>query len=96
MSYKDGMAAINLEMPDLVPRTEYSADFHWDLVRKVTGIEVYPNSSEALRFKASQQFRKDWDYSFIWHVMINANYLDNCRTKMGHANYQADGSDFNT
>ena len=25
MSYKNGMAAIDLEMPDLVPRTEYSA-----------------------------------------------------------------------
>jgi len=96
MSYQDGMAAINLEMPDKIPRTEYSADFHWDLIRKVTGILVYPNSPATLQYQAQQQFRKAWDYSFIWNVCIHSNYLENCRTKMGHANYQADGSDFNT
>ena len=33
MSYVDGWSAINLEMPDRVPRTEYSADMHWDLIK---------------------------------------------------------------
>lgn len=42
MSFKDGMAAICLEMPDKVPRTEYSADFHWELVSKVTGMRWIP------------------------------------------------------
>ena len=37
MSYADGMAAINLEMPAKIPRTEYSAHFHWDLVNTVCG-----------------------------------------------------------
>ena len=32
MSYQEGWAAINLEMPDKIPRTEYSADRHWKLV----------------------------------------------------------------
>ena len=40
MSYEDGWAAINLEMPARIPRTEYSADSHWDLIKAVTGIEV--------------------------------------------------------
>ena len=31
MSYQDGMAALNLEMPSRVPRTEYSAVQHWEL-----------------------------------------------------------------
>lgn len=34
MSYEDGMVAINLEMPPRVPRTEYSADGHWELVKE--------------------------------------------------------------
>ena len=40
MSYEDGWAAINLEAPARIPRTEYSADNHWELVKAVTGIEV--------------------------------------------------------
>lgn len=58
MSYVDGIAAINLEMPDRVPRTEYSAEKHWGLVRAVTGINVYPESSMELQYKASSRFIK--------------------------------------
>ena len=37
MSYKNGMAALNLEMTDKVPRTEYSAaEYHIDLVNAET------------------------------------------------------------
>jgi hypothetical protein len=54
MSYKDGMAAINLEMADRVPRTEYSASRHWDLVQEVTKINVSENSSEKVKAKASK------------------------------------------
>ena len=32
MSYQDGMAALNLEMPDRVPRTEYSVEKYWVLI----------------------------------------------------------------
>lgn len=96
MSYSDGWAAINLEMPDKVPRTEYSADNHWELVQKVTGISVNSKSSADIQEKASQAFRKAWDYGFIWNILVNAPALDKCRTKMGHANYAADGVDFNT
>ena len=50
MSYIDGMAAIHLEMPDKVPRTEYSADFHWELIQTVTGIPVHENSPAEVNF----------------------------------------------
>ena len=40
MSYQDGWAAINLEMPSRIPRTEYSAERHWKLVEKVTGLKT--------------------------------------------------------
>ena len=40
MSLQDGMAALNLEMPDRVPRTEYSAEKHWDLIKAVLKTDV--------------------------------------------------------
>lgn len=94
MSYADGWAALNLEMPERVPRTEYSAEFHWDLVRKVTGIDVNSHSSVQVQEKASQEFRKAWDYGFVWNILIHNQVLDKCRTKMGHAEYAADGTDY--
>lgn len=59
---QEGWAALNLEMPDRVPRTEYSAEFHWKLVQEVTGIRVDSNSTEELQQRASNEFRKAWDY----------------------------------
>lgn len=49
MSFETGWSAINTEMPDRVPRTEYSADFHWELVKSVTGISIDEKSSESER-----------------------------------------------
>ncbi|MGN1142473.1 MAG: uroporphyrinogen decarboxylase family protein [Oliverpabstia sp.] len=94
MSYKDGWAALNLEMPDQVPRTEYSAEFHWKLVQEVTGIQVDSNSTEELQQRASNEFRKAWDYGFVWNILIHNQVLDKCRTRMGHASYAADGTDY--
>lgn len=94
MSYIDGMAAINLEMPDKVPRTEYSADFHWKLIQTVTGISVHENSSAEVKEKASNLFRKLWDYGFVWSTRTNRTEMDKCRTDMGHASYVAGGSDY--
>jgi len=95
MSYQDGWSAFNLEMPDKVPRTEYSADFHYDLIKKVTGIDVNSKSERSFRKKAGVEFMKAWDYGFVWNILLNADTLNNCRTKMGHATYQQGGVDFN-
>lgn len=44
MSLADGMAAINLAMPPRVPRTEYSVESLWAVVKAVTGIDVDEHS----------------------------------------------------
>jgi hypothetical protein len=41
MSFSDGWAAINLQMPARVPRVEFSiTDYHFELMKRVTGIDV--------------------------------------------------------
>ena len=95
MSYETGMAAINLEMPDRIPRTEYSAELYFDLMKKVTGIEVNSKSSSEMKLLAAKAFRKAWNYDFNWFTLIDATYaFKNNRTKMGHANFTQDGIDY--
>lgn len=96
MSYQDGWAAINLEMPDRIPRTEYSAETHWRLVEQVTGIRITKESTEQERLRASSSFRKAWDYGYRWHVYTDKRALLKCHTSMGHAEYAEGGSDFDT
>ena len=87
MSYANGMAALNLEMPDIVPRTEYSAEKHWDLIKAVTGITTQDQA-------ASSAFLKAWDYGMYWNILMKEQYYGSHYTKMGHANYAYEGSDF--
>lgn len=96
MSYQDAWAAINLEMPERIPRTEYSAESHWELVKKVTGIDVNAHSPETVRAEASRAFARAWDYGYRWNTLISAGELEACRTTMGHAVYASEGVDFNT
>lgn len=95
MSHEYGMAALNLEMTDRVPRTEYSADFHWDLISKVTGIAVTSKSDKKLQERATSVFVKEWNYDFYWNILTNHEIFGDFRTKMGHATYETDGVDFN-
>lgn len=94
MSRERGMAALNLEKTDRVPRTEYSAEVHWPLIRRVTGLNVNEHSSPEERLAASCAFIKAWDYDFIWNILIGADVFGDKRTKMGHAEYAAGGVDF--
>lgn len=94
MSKKYGMDAINLVMSDKVPRTEYSADFHWDLINKVTGSNVNFASSEEERQAATSAFIKEWDYAFFWNAYAYADQFGTHRNDMGHAEYAQAGSDF--
>lgn len=96
MSLKDGMAAINLEMPERVPRTEYSVDGHWELVKRVTGIDVRFDSPWEVRDRAAREFRRIWNYDFVWNVLVSSQYLAKKRTSMGHAVYASGGTDFDT
>jgi hypothetical protein len=96
MSYADGWAALNLEMPPRVPRTEYSAPQHWDLVRAVTGLEVYSDSPAEVQTNASVAFMQAWSFDFVWNTTIGGDVFGDVHTSMGHAVYATDGVDFNT
>ena len=96
MSLADGWAAIHLEMPPRVPRTEYSADSHWPLVSRVTGLDISHTSDAAARRAASSAFRAAWNYDFVWSILIHNQALEACRTDMGHAEYASGGVDKRT
>lgn len=96
MSLKNGMSALRMEMPDRIPRTEYSAHFHWKLVEKVTGMNVDSKSTEQIKEKASSQFVKEWDYGMFWNILTHNNVFDGKYTKLGHAEYMADSEDFSS
>ena len=87
MSYSHGMAALNLEMPPRVPRTEYSAQTHWQLVKAVTGVKEQS-------WEAQKAFIKAWNYDLYWNTLIFGDEFGDKRTKMGHAVYTAQGTDF--
>lgn len=94
MSYQDGWSALNLEMPGRVPRTEYSASNHWELVSAVTGMAVDPESTPEDQAKAKRAFEQAWNYDFVWATLISRLFLEEKRTRMGHAVYAAGGVDY--
>ena len=94
MSYKDGWAAVNLEMPPRVPRVEFDAERHWALVKAVTGMEVDVNSPDQTKQEATQAFIKAWNYDIQLTPLIGHGELNARRTSMGHAEYAAGGLDY--
>ena len=94
MSFEDGMAAMRLEFSDRVPRTEYSAESHWELVARVTGIPVTWQSPDSEKGRASNAFKRAWNYDMIWNVLVHRNYMHGKTTSMGHAVYAAGGTDY--
>ncbi len=93
MSYQDGWAAMNLEMPARIPRTEYSAEMHWDLIAAVTGIKVGVDSPPELKAQASVAFMRAWNYDLFWSTLIGHDEFGEFATDMGHAEYAAGGVD---
>jgi len=93
MSFSDGWAAIHLEMPRRIPRTEYSAESHWALIKAVTGIDVGIDSSEEVKAQARQAFTRAWNYDFFWSTLISHGEFGEFQTDMGHAEYAAGGVD---
>ncbi len=94
MSFEDGWAALHLEMPQRVPRTEYSAEGHWELIRAVTGIEVDVDSPQNKRTAAGNEFMRSWNYDFFWSTLIGRDDLGETRSDMGHSEYAAGGVDW--
>ena len=94
MSYHDGWAAINMEMPRRIPRVEFDAERHWDLVRAVTGIDVCLASPDELKWKACGAFIRAWNYDIFLSALVLHEELGPMRTNMGHATYAAGGIDY--
>ena len=95
MSYEDGWAAVNLHMPKRVPRFEPSvAKSHWPLLQAVTGLDVHAASAPEAKLAATRAFVRAWNYDIFPTSLIGANEYGQTRTRMGHARYAADGSDF--
>ena len=93
MSYEDGWAALNLEKPARIPRTEYSAEMHWELITAVTGLEVGQDSPLIVQQQARSAFVKAWNYDIFWSTLISGDEFGTTRTSMGHAEYAAGGVD---
>jgi len=94
MSYNDGWSAINLEMPERVPRTEFSVERHWELIHRVTGVVANENSPAKLQQAAKIALFKAWNFDFLWSTATHSEIFGNTRTKMGHATYLEGGVDF--
>jgi len=90
MSYKNGMAALNLEMPDIVPRTESSVTGHYELIKKITGIDGTKEPD-----KARKALLKEWEFAVNWSVLVYGDGLGEWVTSMGHAVYAHGGTDWN-
>lgn len=96
MSFIDGWAAVNLEMPPRVPRVEFDAESHWALVRAVTSIDVNVDSSEEKQQEARSAFARAWNYDIRLTCLIGHGELDAKRTSMGHGEYAAGGVDYDS
>ena len=94
MSYEDGMAALNLEMPARVPRTEYSIESHWEVLKAVTGVDVGVDNDGETKRRAQRAFFRAWDFDIFWSTLIGCGELEAKRTRMGHAEYAAGGADY--
>ena len=94
VSYESGIAALNLEFTDRVPRTEYSVEhYHLPLIKEVTGIDA---SIEENRERARREFVRKWDYAFVWMTPTGPAIQEYGRTtSMGHATFASGGEDFN-
>ncbi len=93
MSYQHGWAAMNLEMPPQVPRTEYSVTEHWGVVEAVTGLRIRPDSPPELKRRGALALMAAWDFDLRWSTLIGNDELAACSTDMGHAEYAAGGVD---
>ena len=96
MSFEDGWAALHLEMPKRVPRTEYSLDGHWEVLCHVTGTDVNGDSDPETRLAACKRLFQEWNYDLMWGTLISGQVFGDLRTMMGHAEYAAGGVDFDT
>lgn len=95
MGYDDAWAALNLDMPSQVPRTEYSLRMHTELINRVAGTTLAEDDRGPARDEAYRALLRAWDYSFHWNVFLGNQYFGKHMTSMGHAEYDEGGRDRN-
>jgi len=89
MSRQLALDTINLSPVERLAHTEYSLNYHRDYIRAKTGLD--PSTGEAML-----ALNKEWMIDFNWSVNdgLRGNWAEFGRsTDMGHAVYDADGSD---
>ena len=96
MGHQDAWAALTLDMPEKIPRTEYSATEHWPLMQSVTGLQVDRNSDYGRKIEVMNAFMKAWDYGLFWNVMVINQYFKGRITNMGHGAWAVDGEDIDS
>ncbi|MCL2352943.1 MAG: uroporphyrinogen decarboxylase family protein [Firmicutes bacterium] len=94
MSLEHGMAALRLETPPRVPRTEYSLNYHLELISAAAGVPVAALSDEKTRGKATKELMRLWNFDFNWNVCVSGRIFGDKVTRMGHAAYAAGGADY--
>ena len=94
MSFTDGMAALTLQTPPRVPRTEYSVEMHYDLVAAVTGMRIGEQTPWPERHNAYLALHRAWQIDLLWNIMISSAEFGTYRTDMGHAVYADKGADY--
>ncbi|MGQ9630563.1 MAG: uroporphyrinogen decarboxylase family protein [bacterium] len=85
MSYERGWSALNLEMPDTIPHTEYCS--HPRLVKHIVGFD--PREDES----AWAKFYEATNYDLLWNTNDGPTWTGRT-TNMGHAVFQEGGTDF--
>lgn len=92
MSYADGWAALNLQKPPRIPRTEASVNYF--VMSAVTGIDVNVRSPGETQLEAVQKFVKAWNYDMLFGCAVGYDILQKKYTSMGHAVYDQFGIDY--
>jgi len=85
MARTDGWEALNLQMPARIPRTEYSVEIHWSLLKAITGIDVHMDSPSEVKIQAQTAFRQAWKIDLLWSTLVGDGELAAKRSSIGHA-----------
>ncbi len=88
MSYERGLKALNLELTDRIPHTEYCSNAA--LIREMTGLDI---SKPEEAHRAFQKFYEVTDYDFFWNANDGPEWKGRV-TSMGHAEFLEGGTDY--
>ena len=94
MSYQDGWAALHMEMPPRVPRTEYSLEMHPGVIKAITGLDLPTDAGMETKRQTRNALYRALNYDFVWSILTSRKVFGEHYTDMGHAVYQAGAVDY--